>query len=71
MRSVSEFSQPAQKLFMINKKQLRGFFDKSLHRISCFSKAKISKTYLPNGYVDILKTKFFLNNKLYGKNVHF
>ena len=69
MRSVSEFSQPAQKLFMIKNKQLRGFFDKSLRgEYHANPRQKFQKTYLPNGYLDVLKTKFFLNkNKLYGK----
>ena len=69
MRSVSEFNQPPQKLFMIKKKQLKGFFDKSLKgEYHALPRQKFPKTYLPNGYIDILKTKFFLKkNKLYGK----
>ena len=69
MRSVSEFSQPAQKLFMIKDKQLKGFFDKSLHgEYHAYPRQKFPRTYLPNGYIDILKPKFFLNkSKLYGK----
>lgn len=69
MRSVSEFNQPPQKLFMIKNKQLKGFFDESLQgEYHSLPRQKFPKTYLPNGYVDILKPKFFLNNKkLYGK----
>tara|TARA_A100001015_G_scaffold245491_1_gene281462 strand:+ start:44 stop:712 length:669 start_codon:yes stop_codon:yes gene_type:complete len=65
MRSVSEFSQPPQKLFMINKNKLKGFFDKTLTgEYHALPRQKYPKTYLPNGYIDIFKTKFFLKKKL-------
>ena len=69
MRSVSEFNQPPQKFFMIRNKRLKGFFDKTLSgEYHAYPRQKFAKTYLPNGYVDIFKPKFFLkNNKLYGK----
>lgn len=64
MRSVSIFNQPPQKLFMIKNEQLKGFFDKSLNdEYHALPRQKYPKTYLPNGYVDIVKTKFFLKKK--------
>ena len=69
MRSVSEFNQPAQKLFMINKNRLKGFFDKNLSgEYHAQPRQKFPKPYLPNGYLDVFKPKFFLEKKkLYGK----
>ena len=70
MRSVSEFNQPPQKFFMIKNKILKGFFDKELKgEYHSYPRQKYPKTYLPNGYIDILKPSFFLNNKnrLFGK----
>lgn len=69
MRSVSEFNQPAQKLLMIKGNKLKGFFDKSLSgEYHSFPRQKFPKAYLPNGYIDILKPKFFLKNKkLFGR----
>ena len=69
MRSVSEFNQPAQKLFMIKNNRLKGFFDKSLSgEYHAHPRQKFPKPYLPNGYVDVFKPKFVLKNKkLYGK----
>jgi CMP-N-acetylneuraminic acid synthetase len=65
MRSVSEFNQPPQKLFMIDKDRLKGFFDKTLSgEYHALPRQKYPKTYLPNGYIDIFKPKFFLKNKL-------
>lgn len=69
MRSISEFNQPPQKLFMIHKNRLKGFFDKNLSgEYHSRPRQDFPKTYLPNGYVDIFKPEFFLNKKkLYGK----
>tara|TARA_Y100000389_G_C17451620_1_gene515248 strand:+ start:942 stop:1625 length:684 start_codon:yes stop_codon:yes gene_type:complete len=70
MRSVSEFNQPPQKFFKIKNKTLKGFFDKELKgEYHGRPRQKYPKTYLPNGYIDILKPAFFLNNKniLFGK----
>ena len=64
MRSVSKFNQPPQKLFTIKNKALKGFFDKELKgEYHSYPRQKYNKTYLPNGYIDILKPSFFLNNK--------
>ena len=69
MRSVSEFNQPAQKLFMIKNNRLKGFFDENLSgEYHAHPRQKFPKPYLPNGYLDVFKPKFFLKKKkLYGK----
>ncbi len=73
MRSVSLFNQPPQKLFSIKKNTLVGFFDKNLRgEYHALPRQFYPKTYLPNGYVDILKPSFFLNKrKLFGKILPF
>lgn len=69
MRSVSTVNQPPQKLFHIKGKKLIGFFDKSLKgEYHSFPRQKFPQAYLPNGYVDILKPKFFFQKR---KNVFF
>jgi N-acylneuraminate cytidylyltransferase len=68
LRSISEFNQPVQKLFMIKNNQLKGFFDKTLRgEYHACPRQKFPKTFLPNGYIDIIKPNFFLKKKiLYG-----
>ena len=59
---------------MIKNKSLKGFFDQSLKgEYHSLPRQKYAKTYLPNGYIDILKPKFFLNNnkKLFGRIMPF
>ncbi len=69
MRSVSRFNQPVQKFFMIKNNKLKGFFDKAYKgEYHAYPRQKFTKSYLPNGYVDIVKPKFFIKKKkLYGK----
>ena len=70
LRSVSHFNQPPEKMFIIKKKQLKGYFDKKYPgEYHSWPRQKFSKTYLPNGYIDILKPSFFKyrKNKIYGK----
>lgn len=71
MRSVSIFSQPPQKLFKIRKKFLTGFFnDKYNGEYHSRPRQDYPKTYLPNGYIDILKTSYILkSNKIYGNKI--
>ena len=64
MRSVSIFSQPPQKLFKIRGKFLRGFFnDKYKGEYHSKPRQNYPITYLPNGYIDILKTSHILKKK--------
>ena len=71
MRSVSIFSQPPQKLFQMKKRYLYGFFNKNLKgEYHNYPRQRFSQTYLPNGYIDILKPEFFLNSKyLHGNKI--
>ena len=71
MRSVSHFSQPPQKLFRKKNKFLCGFFNNK-YKGEYHSKPRqhYPKTFLPNGYVDILKTSYILKNKkIYGNKI--
>ena len=71
MRSVSIFSQPPQKLFQIKKKFLTGFFNnKYKGEYHSRPRQDYPKTYLPNGYIDILKTSYILKSKkIYGNKI--
>ena len=64
MRSVSIFNQPPHKMFKIKNNRLVGFFDDYL-KGEYYSQPRqnFPKTYLPNGYIDIYKPRFFLNKK--------
>lgn len=64
MRSVSFFNQPPYKMFKIKNNRLVGFFDNQL-KGEYFSQPRqnFPQTYLPNGYIDIYKPSFFLNEK--------
>ncbi len=72
LRSVHEMSESAYKTFEIsNDKKLSCVFSKSVD-IDPSNNARQSfpKTYIGNGYIDLLKTKFIRkNNSLYGTNV--
>ncbi|MDB2652069.1 acylneuraminate cytidylyltransferase family protein [Candidatus Pelagibacter bacterium] len=71
MRSVSIFSQPPQKLFQIKNKFLTGFFNKK-YKGEYHSRPRqdYPETYLPNGYIDILKTSYILKSKkIYGNKI--
>ena len=74
MRSVSVFNQPPQKMFQITNKKLIGFFDdKYKGEYHCLPRQSFPKAYLPNGYIDIFKPQYFMNNqnKLYGRMLPF
>lgn len=72
MRSLSLFNQPPEKFFYKKGKFLKGYFDKNLkNEYHAQPRQKFKTAYLPNGYVDILKPRFFLKNKnkLFGKKI--
>ena len=72
MRSLSLFNQPPEKFFYKKGKILKGYFDKTLkNEYHSYPRQKFRTAYLPNGYIDILKPKFFLKNKkkLFGKRI--
>jgi hypothetical protein len=71
MRSVSEINQPPQKIFMLKKGFLKGYFDKKL-KGEYYNRPRqlYPKSFLPNGYIDILKPSVFMKKKtLMGKKI--
>ena len=70
MRSVSLMLNPSQKTMHIINKKLCSVINKDFN-LDKYNKPKelFKKTYLPNGYIDIVKTKNILNNILHGKKV--
>jgi hypothetical protein len=63
-------SNPSYKTFTIRKNKLCSLFGNN-HNLDEYNKPKelFSTTYLPNGYIDIIKTKNVINNKLHGNKV--
>tara|TARA_B100000579_G_C22672350_1_gene776260 strand:- start:179 stop:877 length:699 start_codon:yes stop_codon:yes gene_type:complete len=62
LRSANEFSQPPEKMFKIKNGYFKGYFvNKKESEYYNLPRQKFSKTYLPNGYVDILKPKVIFN----------
>ena len=57
LRSVSPVSHPPQKIFKMEGPYLKGFFNND-HRPEYYNlpRQAFPQTYLPNGYVDIVKT---------------
>ena len=70
MRSVSLMSNTAYKTFRIIDNKLCGLCKKdfSLDKYN-LPRQLFQKTYMPNGYIDIVKTKNILNNILHGAKV--
>ena len=61
MRSVSVMNQPPQKMFMIKKNLLIGYFNKTLKgEYYNLPRQVYEKCYMPNGYIDIIKPSYFL-----------
>ena len=65
LRSVHKMSESAYKQFELDGSQLTAIFskDNNLDQLNN-SRQTFPETYFPNGYVDILKTSFVLNEKL-------
>ena len=70
MRSVYEMSNPSFKTFIIKNNLLCSLngSDFNLDKYN-IPKENFKKTYLPNGYIDIIKTKNILKNKFHGNKV--
>ena len=70
LRSVSTMSNPSQKTMLINNKKLCSIVEKDFN-LDKYNGPKelFPKTYLPNGYIDIVKTKNILANKFHGNKV--
>lgn len=71
LRSVSLMSNPSYKTFRIRNKKLCAInkIDYSLDKYN-LPKEMFEKTYFPNGYIDIFKTKNIFKNYMHGKKVY-
>jgi len=71
LRSASEFSQPPEKMFKITNGYFKGYFkNKKLVEYYNFPRQKFAKSYLPNGYIDIIKPSIILtSNLLHGSKI--
>jgi len=71
LRSVSELTNPAFKAVTIKKKYLYSPFYKN-YNIDSINKPRhfYPKTFLPNGYVDVIKTKNLFKNSLHGNKAY-
>lgn len=71
LRSVSKMSNPSFKTFRIKNNKLCSLF-KNDYFIDKFNMPKelFESTYLPNGYIDIFKTKNIFNNFIHGNKVY-
>lgn len=69
LRAVSPMSNPSYKTMIIKKSRLYSLTGEK--NIDKFNKPRqlFKKTYLPNGYIDILKTETILKNSFHGNNV--
>ncbi|MDB3944009.1 acylneuraminate cytidylyltransferase family protein [Candidatus Pelagibacter sp.] len=71
MRSISLMNQPPQKMFMLKKSFLAGYFDNVLKgEYYNLPRQFYPKCYMPNGYVDILKPSYFIKkSSLMGRKI--
>ena len=71
MRSVNLMSQPPQKMFMMKKNLLFGYFNNSLKgEYYNLPRQVYDKCYIPNGYIDIIKPSFFIKrSSLMGRKI--
>ena len=70
LRSVIQMSNPSYKTFIIKNKKLCSLFknDFNLDKYN-LPKEYFKRTYLPNGYIDIIKTKNILKSFIHGNKV--
>lgn len=70
MRSVSLMSNPSYKTMKISNGKLCSVINNDFN-LDKYNRPKefFPNTYLPNGYIDIIKTSNILRNKLHGKKV--
>lgn len=70
MRSISIMSNPSQKTMKIKNKKLCSVINNDFN-LDKFNKPKefFEKTYLPNGYIDIVSTKNIKKNIFHGNKV--
>ena len=67
LRSVSEARYSPYKMFKKKKLFLKGLFNNLKGEYYNYPRQRFAQTYLPNGHVDIIKTRHLLKSK---KNLH-
>jgi CMP-N,N'-diacetyllegionaminic acid synthase len=70
LRSVTLMQNPSYKTFRIKNNKLCSLF-KNRYNLDSFNlpRQMYPKTYMPNGYIDIIKTKNIINNNFHGNKV--
>ena len=69
LRSVNKIPLSPYKIFQKKGLYLKGFFSNIKYEYYNMPKQKFPETYLPNGQVDIIKTKQIKKNSLHGNNM--
>lgn len=69
MRSVYKSNQTPYKIFKLKKNSLKGFFPKFKNEYYNLPRQKFTETYIPNGYIDIVKPSIIRKNKLHGEKI--
>ena len=64
LRSASQFSQPPEKMFKIVNGFFKGYFNNYPIEYYNYPRQSFPKSYVPNGYIDILKPDLILNSGL-------
>ena len=72
LRSISLMSNPSFKTFRIKNKKLCSISKKVDYYLDKYNlpKEMFEETYLPNGYIDIFKTKNIFKNYMHGNKVY-
>ena len=65
LRSAHEFSESVYKFFKQNGKYWSGFFPELKGEYYNLPRQTFPKSYLPNGYIDIVRPKIFMNNNTF------
>jgi CMP-N-acetylneuraminic acid synthetase len=68
LRSAHEFSESVFKFFKQEDKYWTGFFPNLEGEYYNFPRQNFPKSYLPNGYIDIVRPKIFMNNATFHGN---
>ena len=69
LRSVSKINLTPYKIFKEDKYYLKGFFKNIKSEYYNFPRQNFPDTFLPNGHVDIIKTKFIRPYNLHGGKI--
>lgn len=65
LRSAHEFSESVYKFFKKNDKYWSGFFDNLEGEYYNFPRQRFPKSYLPNGYIDIVRPSVFMTKETF------